>query len=70
MPADQPLDIFRFLVNQLNYITTYYVLSSIQNLPPFPANPRSTTFTFGCLGPTSLYRRGTQAHLPGQGSSP
>lgn len=64
MPLFQPVDLFRFPGNLLNYVTTYHIPSFIRN-PPFPSHALLITFFRAAFGLTSCNRRGVRpsAHV-------
>jgi hypothetical protein len=59
MPRFQPVDLFRFPGNLLNYVTAYHIPSFIRNAP-FPSHALLTTFFRAAFGLTSCNRRGVK----------
>lgn len=59
MPLFQPVDLFRFPGNLLNYVTAYHIPSFIR-IPPFPSHALLITFFRSAFGLTSCNRRGVR----------
>lgn len=60
MPLFQPVDLFRFPGNLLNYVTAYHIPSFIR-IPPFPSHALLITFFRSAFGLASCNRRGVRS---------